>query len=163
VSSEPQAKFAGVRRQDLPVLLGMMRRLAEHPPAIPFDEEELRAPLEKFLAHPELGRAWLVQHEEKAVGYVILTLGYSFEYRGVDAFIDELYVEAQWRRRGFGRQAMEYVEAQARALGVNALHLEVDRGNDAAIELYRRAGYEDHGRHLMTRWLIKQRGRTPAR
>jgi ribosomal protein S18 acetylase RimI-like enzyme len=156
VSSAPQAKFAGVQRQDLPVLLAMMRRLALQPPALPFDESELRAPLEKFLAHPELGRAWLVQHQEMTAGYVILTLGFSFEYRGVDSFIDELYIEPQWRRMGFGRQAMQHVESQARALGVNALHLEVDRGNDPAIELYRRAGYADHGRHLMTKWLTAQ-------
>lgn len=159
MSSAPQAKFADVRRQDLPVLLAMMRRLALQPPALPFDENELRAPLEKFLAHPELGRAWLVQHQDTTVGYVILTLGFSFEFRGVDSFIDELYIESQWRRMGFGRQAMLHVESQARALGVNALHLEVDRENDAAIELYRRAGYADHGRHLMTKWLITPPGK----
>jgi ribosomal protein S18 acetylase RimI-like enzyme len=38
-------------------------------------------------------------------------------------------------------------------LGVNAIHLEVDRGNDAAFELYRRTGYEDHHRFLMTKRL----------
>ena len=159
MGSAPQAKFADVRRQDLPVLLAMMRRLALHPPVLPFNEDELRAPLENFLAHPELGRAWLVQHQEMTVGYVILTLGFSFEFRGIDSFIDELYIEPQWRRMGFGRQAMLHVESQARALGANALHLEVDRENDAAIELYRRAGYADHGRHLMTKWLITPPGK----
>jgi len=156
VSSASQTKFADLQRQDFPVLLSMMRRLALQPPSLPFDENELRAPLEKFLAHSELGRAWLVRHQETTVGYVILTLTFSFEFRGVDAFIDELYIEPQWRHMGFGRQAMQHAESQARALGVNALHLEVDRGNDAAIELYRRAGYADHGRHLMTKWLIKR-------
>jgi diamine N-acetyltransferase len=159
VNSAPQAKFADVQRQDLPVLLAMMRRLALQPPALPFDEIELRAPLEKFLVHPELGRAWLVQHQETTVGYVILTMGFSFEFRGMDSFIDELYIEPQWRRMGFGRQAMRHVESQARALGANALHLEVDRGNDPATELYRRAGYADQGRHLMTKWLIARPGK----
>jgi len=50
----------------------------------------------------------------------------------------------------------QHVESQGHVLGVNALHLEVDRGNDAAIELYRRAGYADQGRHLMIKWLIKR-------
>ena len=36
---------------------------------------------------PELGRAWLVQHREMTIGYVILTLGFSFEYRAVDSFM----------------------------------------------------------------------------
>jgi ribosomal protein S18 acetylase RimI-like enzyme len=151
VSNAPQAKFADVQRQDFPILLSMMRRLAEQPPSLPFDADALRAPLENSLSHPELGRAWLLQHQETTVGYVILTLSFGFEFRGVDAFIDELFIESQWRRMGFGRQALQHVESQTRALGVNALHLEVDRGNDAAIELYRRAGYADHGRHLMTK------------
>jgi GNAT superfamily N-acetyltransferase len=134
----------------------MMRRLADQPPSLPFAAEALSSPLENFLSHPELGRAWLVRHQETTVGYVILTLSFSFEFRGVDAFIDELYIESQWRRMGFGRQAVQHVESQARALGVNAPHLEVDRRNDAAIELYRRAGYADHGRHLMTKSLIER-------
>jgi ribosomal protein S18 acetylase RimI-like enzyme len=36
---------------------------------------------------------------------------------------------------------------------VNAIHLEVDRGNHPALELYRRIGYQDHDRFLMTKWL----------
>ena len=107
----PSANFTDVKPRDLPVLLSMMRHLAEQPPSIPFDEGGLRAPLEKFLAHPELGRVWLMQHQEKTIGYVILTVSFSFEYRGVDAFIDELYIEPQWRHMSFGRQAMQHVES----------------------------------------------------
>jgi ribosomal protein S18 acetylase RimI-like enzyme len=33
------------------------------------------------------------------------------------------------------------------------MHLEVSPDNQAALELYRRAGYADHGRYLMTKWL----------
>src|SRR5260370_25867726 len=131
----------------------MRRRLEEQPRSLPFDEDEVRVPLKMFLARRELGRPWLIQHQETTVGYVILTLSFSFEYRGVDAFIDELYIEPPWRRMGFDRQAMQHVESQARGLGVHALHLEVDRGNDAAIELYQPAGYADQGRDLITKWL----------
>jgi ribosomal protein S18 acetylase RimI-like enzyme len=89
------------------------------------------------------------------VGYVVLTLGFSFEYRGRDAFLDELYLEEKSRGRGIGRKAMEFAEGMARELGVNAVHLEVSRDNDAGLELYRRAGYADHDRCLMTKWLIR--------
>jgi diamine N-acetyltransferase len=153
VNSGIAVEIREARAQDLPALLRMMRSLAEHPPAIPFDEGEVRAALDKFLAHAELGQTWLLWLDERPAGYVILTLGYSFEFRGRDAFIDELYIDPEFRRMGLGRRAVEFVEEKARALNVNALHLEVDRGNDPAMELYRRAGYEDHGRHLMTKWL----------
>jgi ribosomal protein S18 acetylase RimI-like enzyme len=153
VNSDAAVEIREARTQDLPVLLGMMRNLAEHPPALPFDEDEVRAALDTFLAGAELGRAWLLWLGDRAVGYVILTLGYSFEFRGRDAFIDELYIEPEFRRRGLGRRAMEFAEQAARRLEVNAVHLEVDLSNDAALELYRRAGYSDHGRRLMTKWL----------
>jgi ribosomal protein S18 acetylase RimI-like enzyme len=153
VNSSAAVEIRSARARDLPALLRMMRSLAEHPPAIPFDEDEVRAALDKFFGHADLGQAWLLWLGEKPAGYVILTLGYSFEFRGRDAFIDELYIEPEFRRRGLGRRALEFVEEKARALGVNALHLEVDRGNDPAMELYRRTGYENHGRRLLTKWL----------
>ena len=153
MNSGAEVEIREAKARDLPALLRMMRSLAEHPPAIPFDEDEVRAALDKFLGHAELGWAWLLWLGEKPAGYVILTLGYSFEFRGRDAFIDELYIEPEFRRRGLGRRALEFAEEKARASGVNALHLEVDRGNDPALELYRRSGYENHGRHLLTKWL----------
>jgi ribosomal protein S18 acetylase RimI-like enzyme len=48
---------------------------------------------------------------------------------------------------------MAFLENQALEMGVNAVHLEVDHGNDPALELYRRAGYRDHRRFLLTKWL----------
>ena len=157
MNSSTAVEIRDARAQDLPALLRMMRSLAEQPPAIAFDEGEVRRAFEKFLADSELGQAWLLWLGKKLVGYVILTLGYSFEFRGRDAFIDELYIEPEFRRTGLGRRAMEFVEEKARVFGVNALHLEVDRGNDAALELYRRAGYADQGRYLMTKWLREKK------
>ncbi len=140
--------------QDEAELLRMMRNLAEHEPgAIKFDELAARAAFRQFLSLPAFGGAWLLCDGDKPVGYIILTLGFSFEFHGQDAFIDELYVDAAYRRRGIGRQAVAFVEKKSRELGVNAIHLEVDRGNGPALELYRRTGYEDHERFLMTKWL----------
>jgi ribosomal protein S18 acetylase RimI-like enzyme len=135
-------------------LIPMMRLLAQQEPeVIPFDESAARAAFHQFLSLPEFGRTWLFYDGPGLVGYIILTIGFSFEFRGHDAFIDELYIVPAHRRRGIGRQAMAFVEQKAREMGVNAIHLEVDRGNDPALELYRRTGYKDHDRFLMTKWL----------
>jgi ribosomal protein S18 acetylase RimI-like enzyme len=138
-------------------LLPMMRKLAEQEPgSIKFDEPAVRAALGRFLSLPAFGKVWLLCEGNKPVGYIVLTLGFSFEFHGQDAFIDELYVDAAYRRRGIGRQAMEFAEGKAREMGVNALHLEVDDGNDPALELYLRTGFEDHDRFLMTKWLDRE-------
>lgn len=150
----PSVMFRPATQDDELPLLRMMRNLAEQEPgAYFFDEPVVCAVLRRFLASPELGQAWIFHEGETPVGYIVLTFGYSFEYHGRDSFIDELYVEPQFRRQGIGRRAMRFVEERAAELGVNAIHLEVDQGNDPAFELYRRTGYDDHKRFLMTKWL----------
>ncbi len=132
----------------------MMRSLAKQDPeVIPFDESAARSAFRQFLALPSFGRIWLLYDGSVLVGYIILTIGFSFEFQGHDAFVDELYIVPTHRRRGYGREAMAFVEQMAREMGVNAVHLEVDHGNNPALELYRRAGYVDHDRFLMTKWL----------
>jgi ribosomal protein S18 acetylase RimI-like enzyme len=154
VSNVPQLLFREAALQDEAELLGMMRLLAEHPPGtIAFDEPAARAAFRQFLSLPAFGKVWLLSLGSKTVGYIVLTLGFSFEFHGHDAFIDELYIDAAHRRRGIGRQGVDFVEQKAREMGVQAVHLEVDRGNEPALELYRRAGYQDHHRFLMTKWL----------
>lgn len=132
----------------------MMRLLAEQEPGkIHFDESAVRTTLHYFFTLPQFGRIWMVCEEGKPVGYIILTIGFSFEFHGHDAFIDELYVDEGYRRRGYGRAAVAHLERKARAMGVHAVHLEVDLGNDPAQELYRRGGYQAHDRFLMTKRL----------
>jgi len=150
----PGVIFRPAVAKDEQALFRMMRKLAEQEPgAYYFDEPAVREVLRKFLASPDLGRAWIFFEGETPVGYIVLTFGYSFEYHGRDSFIDELYIEPQYRRQGIGKRAMQFVEESACELGVNAIHLEVDQGNDPAAELYRRAGYDGHARFLMTKWL----------
>jgi ribosomal protein S18 acetylase RimI-like enzyme len=140
--------------QDEAELLRMMRLLDEQESAlIKFDATALSAAFRQFLTLPEFGGVWLLSEGSKTVGYVVLTVGFSFEFHGHDAFIDELYVDVAYRRRGYGRRALASTEEGAGEMGVNAIHLEVHRGNDPAFELYRGTGYQDHGRFLMTKWL----------
>jgi ribosomal protein S18 acetylase RimI-like enzyme len=159
VASEARSDGQGVRfelarPEHADVVLGMMRALEDADPgSTPFDEGQRRAIFDRFVCDSTYGKAWLILCDEKYVGYVVLTVSFSFEYRGFDAFIDELYIAEEYRRRGIGQRAMEFVEVAAAELGVNAIHLEVTNGNDPAIGLYRRVGYAGNERFLMTKWL----------
>ena len=149
-------RFEPAQAEHAGIVVSMMRALEDADPGpTPFDEARRRVIFHKFVSDPTYGRAWLIVKTDEAVGYVILTVSFSFEFRGLDAFIDELYVAESHRGQGIGRRAMAFVEEAARGLGINAIHLEVSKDNDAALELYRRAGYVDHGRYLMTKWLIR--------
>lgn len=150
LNMEPSFRLAADADADL--LLTMMREYYVYD-GHAFDEHRARVALLKFLREPSFGRAWLVCEQEVAVGYVVLTFGYSLEYLGRDAFIDELYLRDSHRGRGWGRKALDFVEEQARANEIRSIHLEVVRQNDTAKEVYRRAGYADHDHFLMTKWI----------
>lgn len=119
----------------------------------PLDRPAARRALDGLLAEPERGRVWVVREGGQGVGYLVVTLGWSLEYHGRDAFVDELYVRPHHRRRGIGRRAMKVAEEACRELGVHALHLEVERRNDAARALYVERGFEANDRQLLTKRL----------
>ena len=146
------ATFRLAGEPDLETLIGFMRQFYAID-AYPFDEQAARRALREFLAEPLFGRAWVIEVGAVPVGYLVLTLGYSLEFHGRDAFIDELFVEPSYRHQGIGKQAMLFAETACCELGVHALHLEVKRHNAAAQRLYRQSGFEDHDRFLFSKWL----------
>jgi ribosomal protein S18 acetylase RimI-like enzyme len=119
----------------------------------PFDPAAARECFAAIARGPALGRTWVLAADGALVGYAVLLFGYSLEYRGRDAFVDDVYLAPAQRGRGLGRTLLEQVEAAARELGVRALHLEVERTNTAAQALYRRRGFRDTERLLMTKIL----------
>ena len=96
-------------------------------------------------------------------GYVVLCFGYSLEWLGRDAFVDEFYLLEEYRRRGWGRKTMEFVEQEARSAGVRTLHLEVVRQNTAALEVYRKLGFAEHDSRLMSKWIAQDLSKPQAR
>ena len=147
-----QISFQQAAHADLELLTAFMRQFYEidH---YPFDERVAITALEGILSNASLGRVWIIAEDGTPVGYIVLTLGYSLIYAGRDAFIDEIYIQESHRGRGIGTKAIEFVEGECRELGVNALHVEVERGNKAGQGLYRKKGFEEHDRYLMTKWI----------
>lgn len=136
---------------DLTILLELVKEF--HALGLPFDEQADRQALENLLTNESLGQVWLVQQDREVIGYIILTFGYSLEYRGRDAFVDEFYLRPNYREQGIGTKTLAFAEDICRSLGIQALHLEADFKNTDAQRLYRRVGYEAHDRYLMTKWL----------
>lgn len=137
---------------DRDLLLALIRELyaCEH---IPFDEARTARALAGLLADPSLGRVWIVERGGRPAGYAVVTLGYSLEFGGRFALLDELFLLEEHRGAGAGRQALAGIAQSCRELGLEALRLEVDRTNHGARELYRKVGFAAHDRDLMTLWL----------
>lgn len=144
---DPQLRLANA--SDVDALVGLMSAFNASQ-GYGFDPEAGRRNLGDFLATPACGRIWLLLSEGRPLGYLVLAFGFSFEYGGRDAFIDEFFLDESVRGRGWGRRALESVLREARALGVNAVHLEVEAENERARGLYERTGFGGSGRSLLT-------------
>jgi ribosomal protein S18 acetylase RimI-like enzyme len=144
--------FAPATPGDIEVLTELMREYYafDH---LAFEEAAAREALRRLLDDPEAGRAWLIRAGGRLAGYVVLTLGFSLEFKGRHAVVDELYLRPEHRGQGIGRRALAHVEEACRTFRVRALRLEVERTNLRAQAVYRRAGFVPHDRDLLTRWL----------
>jgi ribosomal protein S18 acetylase RimI-like enzyme len=137
---------------DAGALLSMMRELNEHE-GMAFDEPKARAALAQLIADGRFGVAHLILFGDEPAGYLVVTFGFSIEFGGRDAFVDELFIKDEFRGRGVGKAALGRAEEVCRARGIRALHLEVERANERAQTLYRKSGFRDHDRYLLTKWL----------
>jgi GNAT superfamily N-acetyltransferase len=145
-------RFRAARTSDLKLVLPLMAEYYAED-GYPFDESAARAAATMLLATPSLGCLWVAEIDEEVAGYMAVTFGFSLEYRGRDAFLDEIYIAERFRGRGLGREAMNLAESFCRQSGVRALHLEVERHRNEARELYRSRGFESRSRELMTKRL----------
>lgn len=110
-----------------------------------------RAALKMLCKGTPHGWAFIVERDGKAVGYVVVGLGFSVEFGGVDGFLDEFYIEPGYRGRGLGTAVMKELGRIARKQKVRALHLETMPANDRAAQLYARLGYTVSERRLMSK------------
>jgi ribosomal protein S18 acetylase RimI-like enzyme len=147
--------FNPATSDDIETLIVMMRDLYTHDGLAPLDESSARRALLGVIGDNTLGHVFMIVLENEVAGYAVLAFGYSLEFHGRDAFVDELYLRDEYRGQGIGKRALEFLTEVCVAEGVSALHLEVERSNTQAQAVYRKFGFEDHDRYLMTRWLKK--------
>ncbi|MCB1363339.1 MAG: GNAT family N-acetyltransferase [Rhodobacteraceae bacterium] len=104
------------------------------------------APLLEGVAH---GVFYLVGPALAPIGYVVVTFGWSVEFGGMDAIVDEIYVRPAVRGRGIASDVLAALPRALAGAGVKALHLEVERGDAAARRLYARAGFAARSEYML--------------
>lgn len=112
----------------------------------PEDQTAALAPLLDGSPH---GAIWLIGPRKAPVGYITITFGWSVEFGGMDAFVDELYVRPAVRKRGMGTETLASISKALGEGGVRALHLEVDREDEDTQRLYARARFARRDKYVL--------------
>ena len=115
----------------------------------PMDVEVAKTLFQEFISNEHLGKSWLIYSENEVVGYIILTFIFSFEYGGKIAFVDELFIKETARGKGFGKEAIQFIQQEVPKLSLKLLYLEVEPHNENAQKLYLAHDFELHNRKLM--------------
>ena len=130
-----------IRPEDREIVIPMVEQFyttdaVDHP--VPY---EIISRTFEDVANPDqtLIRGVLLYDQEKLVGYCYLTSCYSCEVGGECIFIEELFLLEEYRGKGYGQQAVEWLLAEYP--DCRRLRLEVTRVNQSAIRLYEKCGF----------------------
>jgi GNAT superfamily N-acetyltransferase len=96
------AVFRPATAADEPILFELMREFYRHE-RMAWDEAAARGALHGVLADASRGRALLIELGAAVAGYLVVCFGWSLEFQGRDAFVDELYVREAFRGQGSAR------------------------------------------------------------
>lgn len=142
--------FREAESADLGTLLELMPLYceADH---LPYEADRAEAAIRMLLSEPQYGRIWMIEGtaDERAIGYLALTFGFSLEFGGREAFVDELFVRDEFRGAGIGSEAIRHAITECRQDGLAAIRLEVTPANSRAMKLYTSLGFQDYGRSLL--------------
>ncbi|CAD0185396.1 putative acetyltransferase [Ruegeria sp. THAF57] len=113
------------------------------------DADQTRNALAPLLEGIPHGCVYLIGPGRAPLGYIILTFGWSVEFGGMDGFVDEIYIRPAVRGRGIASEVLLDLPKALAGAGLTALHLEVDRTNEAAQKLYLRTGFKPRDRYML--------------
>ena len=120
-----------MRRADLDQVMAIESRS--------FEDPWPRQAFENDLADSSLAYMRVARIEERIVGYLV-----AWRVAG-ELHLTNLAVDPEFRRAGVARGLVGALYEEARAVRAAVITLEVRRSNQAAIELYRRCGFEPAG------------------
>ena len=135
-------------KADLPQVLKLVRAYHEHED-IKLSDRQRETSVRSLINDRSLGGIWLVYSDDIPVGYIALCFGFSLEFSGREATVDEFYIMPEYRGKGLGTQVLEFIKAEAGKYDVKVLHLEVARSNKKARKLYAQAGFTAREKYVL--------------
>jgi ribosomal protein S18 acetylase RimI-like enzyme len=119
---------------------------------IEFEPQRFNAALRGAMASDRGAAFWLYAHGKHA-GYAIVLDGWSVEYGGLAAELDELYVAPEFRGRGVASAALEALKAHCKTRGVVIFSMETTPDNARAQALYQKRGFAPTQRPVFRAYL----------
>lgn len=125
-------------RGDETAILGLIKELAEYerePDAVINTAEKLAVDL----FNDKICDCFVYVHDNNIIGIALYYISYS-TWKGRCLYLEDLYVQPQYRRLGAGKLLFEELLKEAHRLGVKRMDWQVLEWNEPAINFYKRIG-----------------------
>lgn len=129
-----------VRKDDIDSFMRLMDAHADFEQMDRPSEDARQRLVEHLLSDPPKFRAFLASVDGKDVGYAATYEAYSSFVAHTTLFLEDIFVEDEYRGRGFGRVMFEYLAQEALRTGCGRMEWMVQSWNDGAIRFYERRG-----------------------
>jgi GNAT superfamily N-acetyltransferase len=108
----------------------------------PERDKQLRG-LRAILDDPNIGRLFVLRLDGKVAGMANALITVSTAEGGRALLLEDVIVRSEHRGGGLGRQLIEHVLDWARGQDMTRVTLLADRDNHAALDFYRKLGFEN--------------------
>lgn len=134
---------------DVETIARFQEGMARETEGIELDPPTVRRGVAALFADPGLGHYWLAEADGKVVGSLMITFEWSDWRARMVWWIQSVWVEPEWRRRGVYATLYAHLRSLAEADdSVAGIRLYVDRRNVRAQKVYETLGM--NGEHYMT-------------
>lgn len=142
-----------INEKDIPIIINLMQDFYLKD-GYYFNLEKTRENISASISDHAFVSIYKILYQDKIIGYIIMTFGYSFEFGGKTSCIDEFYIDESCRGKGFGTEVLDSIEKEMTEKNIFVITLEVEHNNEAK-KLYIRSGYKTTGRDLMMKHISK--------
>jgi GNAT superfamily N-acetyltransferase len=129
--------------------------MARETEQLELNQPRLRAGTEALLSDPSKGVYYVVECDGRIAGQLMITYEWSDWRNGNIWWIQSVYVQQEFRKKGLFRALFRHVEGRARSSrDVCAIRLYVERGNESAQRVYERLGMKHSHYEMMEMDLV---------
>lgn len=137
-----EIKFRYFMPDDRAEFFRMVKKFYAPPAVLHFPSDEVMLScFDASLENPEYVKGILFEADDAVAGYAIVSMKFETEVGGMAAWIEELFVDDDFRDCGIGSKFFLFLADELKGK-IKRIRLEVGDENDGAMRLYKRLGFE---------------------
>ena len=126
---------------DIQIIVDLAVAFRDHLQRARPSNEEFLASVGRLVDSPD-AEFYIAIRDGTSVGYVLQRFRYSMWASGIEATIEDLFVDPAERGQGIGRLLIQYALGRARERGCTTVCLDTNENNAASTRIYGRLGFE---------------------